>query len=975
MNPLGQDPAVLLRVDHRLRALARELLRDPGEAEDLAQETWLAALESGHVHSLPAWVTTVVRRLALDRRQASQRRERREAEAARAEALPAAVEILEREEARRRVVEALLALDEPLKTTLVLRFLEELPPRAVAARTGVPIETVRSRTRRGLEVLRERLDRSFGQRASWCTALLPILRRPSAAEALSTALVVMSIQKKLALVVLLSALGWLAWPRGERVAEPVAALGVDAPAVLEEPLRDGEAELIAAPEPAARAERTPAAEDPRRAEPFGSLRVRVSWFDGTPAAAIAVSARQEGSENPELHRREASTDAAGIAFFPRVPEGRALVVLDRGVSSPAMIDAGEEATLELVIPRGIDVLGTVEDTGGVPIPDAEVWMSWNGLLIDGTLAARSGAGGRFRLRSLRDQTLLGACAAGYRPSKPEYLGGDEGSEAKVRLVLGRGAGEVAGRVVDGLTGQPLAGAFVAVGDPNSMASGGDGTSFRIEPWARTLRTDEDGRFRFTGVAPGRASVVARTQGYSLARAEVEVRESGEESVELALLPESALQGHVLDENGAPVSGIHVLVGRGMDWLRASDRTAADGSFHIGALEAGATLEARVVDRTGAWVATTEFLAVAGRTSVWEARLGQLGFLRGLVLDEAGHPLEGWRVELFDDEHGRADQATTDPRGSFHFEDLQPSGHGIEVFDPSTMSRYSGLFAALRVSGVRPSTKELVLRVPAASMPSAYIVGAFLDEQGQPMPGAEVMPWHGSGGGSSPLLCEEATGRFEFGPFPPGRWRLNLTAPGRPTVFLGPRELAPGETWDCGDVRLAPVGRVVVRLVPDRLEHELAEGLRMRIRQGGWWRLEGLKSTDPLTRTAELPPGRYEILVFGGSYDELVVPFEIRSGEETAVDVPLRPGLLATVRVKLADPFVTTVELDLRPDGNPIGLYKLLGRSKDGDFVETFHLAPGTYTVEASAQGRRATGELVVAPVVEPAANVLELALD
>ncbi|MCI0346416.1 MAG: RNA polymerase sigma factor, partial [Chloroflexi bacterium] len=60
--------------------------------------------------------------------------------------MPAVVEILEREEARRRVVEALLALDEPLRTTLILRFLEELPPRAVAARMDIPVETVRSRT-------------------------------------------------------------------------------------------------------------------------------------------------------------------------------------------------------------------------------------------------------------------------------------------------------------------------------------------------------------------------------------------------------------------------------------------------------------------------------------------------------------------------------------------------------------------------------------------------------------------------------------------------------------------------------------------------------------------------------------------------------------------------------------------------------------------------------------------------------------
>lgn len=43
-----------------------------------------------------------------------------------------------REELRRRVGEAILALDEPYRATIWLRFREQLPPRAVARRMGVP---------------------------------------------------------------------------------------------------------------------------------------------------------------------------------------------------------------------------------------------------------------------------------------------------------------------------------------------------------------------------------------------------------------------------------------------------------------------------------------------------------------------------------------------------------------------------------------------------------------------------------------------------------------------------------------------------------------------------------------------------------------------------------------------------------------------------------------------------------------------
>ncbi len=62
--------------------------------------------------------------------------------------------------------------------------------------------------------------------------------------------------------------------------------------------------------------------------------------------------------------------------------------------------------------------------------------------------------------------------------------------------------------------------------------------------------------------------------------------------------------------------------------------------------------------------------------------------------------------------------------------------------------------------------------------------------------------------------------------------------------------------------------------------ELGEGLKLGVRQEGLWRWESLGGGDRLVRSASLPPGRYELHVLGGDHDEVVVPFEIRSGEET-----------------------------------------------------------------------------------------------
>ena len=57
----------------RLVRIAARLLGDPAEAEDIVQQAWLrlARADDGSIDSLPAWLTTVVTRLCLDRLKAA----------------------------------------------------------------------------------------------------------------------------------------------------------------------------------------------------------------------------------------------------------------------------------------------------------------------------------------------------------------------------------------------------------------------------------------------------------------------------------------------------------------------------------------------------------------------------------------------------------------------------------------------------------------------------------------------------------------------------------------------------------------------------------------------------------------------------------------------------------------------------------------------------------------------------------------
>src|SRR5690606_30040811 len=158
----------LLRDSAWLRRLSHNLTHDGDEGDEVFHTSMVAAWErtdssEGHkrlVHSPRSWLAGVVRNRAARGRREAARRTRRERRAARPEAQPSAADIVERREIQGRVAEAVLGLGEPYTSALLLRYWEDLKPRAIAAALSVPVETVRTRIKRGLGLLRSRLDGS-----------------------------------------------------------------------------------------------------------------------------------------------------------------------------------------------------------------------------------------------------------------------------------------------------------------------------------------------------------------------------------------------------------------------------------------------------------------------------------------------------------------------------------------------------------------------------------------------------------------------------------------------------------------------------------------------------------------------------------------------------------------------------------------------------------------------------------------------
>jgi RNA polymerase sigma-70 factor (ECF subfamily) len=176
--PIPLTPEELLANTAWMRTLARRLVSDEGRAEDVVQETWLAALQRPWRESGAArgWLSSVVRKLASRSHRSEGRLRRREESAAvpeRTETSPA--DLVERAELQRRIVDAVLELKEPYRSTVLWRYFEDLSPSEIARRQGVPVATVWTRLGRAKAELRERLNSVYsGGRGAWQFLILPM---------------------------------------------------------------------------------------------------------------------------------------------------------------------------------------------------------------------------------------------------------------------------------------------------------------------------------------------------------------------------------------------------------------------------------------------------------------------------------------------------------------------------------------------------------------------------------------------------------------------------------------------------------------------------------------------------------------------------------------------------------------------------------------------------------------------------------
>ena len=148
-----------------LQAVARRLVRDRTQADDLVQEAWLLVLRRGvdDIENPRPWLAGVLRNLAFRAGRSQRRRSHYEDNAPPADANGACApdDRAVLEEAKRGVVRALAALEPAYREVVRLRYFENLNSTQIAARLGVSASTVRTRLQRALHAMRAQLETNW----------------------------------------------------------------------------------------------------------------------------------------------------------------------------------------------------------------------------------------------------------------------------------------------------------------------------------------------------------------------------------------------------------------------------------------------------------------------------------------------------------------------------------------------------------------------------------------------------------------------------------------------------------------------------------------------------------------------------------------------------------------------------------------------------------------------------------------------
>lgn len=796
----GIDAEALLAEASWLKRLAVTLAGDGDDADDLLQESWITAWRRNPDTTQPLrpWLAKVLRDHARMRRRADSRRAQREADVGGTSTSTAVApdELLDQVRLHRLLVDLVLELEEPFRSTVLARFVEGQTSASIARHLDVPESTVRWRLREALARLRKRLDEANGNSRTWAPAVLAFSWK-GAAVAKATNKIVLLI----ALIALL--LGGFALllryvdRNNDRPTGGVAAVGSGG---ADHPVSRWKADALAT--------LRESHEPPGWFAQEGVVPRRLAGIvlvDGAPANGVLVRLEDEASRVGLLLPPEMRTAADGRFDFgiQRATRYDVGAYLPGRVATVRHIDLRDprvdtEHVVVILEPCVVGLYGRVVDASGGPIVHAQ-------LLAQGVIGTDSDANGSFDIclnglgNSPEDRRLV-VRATGY------------GAVELVAPLVGRvrhdfmlsPEASVGGRVVTA-QGDPVAMAVVRVTwDEAAPRPGSE------QPAVGQTVSDANGRFELGGLAPARLRIQAIAHRAASDPSTIDVRAGESKDIQLTVGERGLVRGRVLS-GGQPVSGVSVFNRAELPTYKARSQVTSrineavsqgDGTFVLDGLPLG-TLALGTSPhklRSPASVHVTP-----GEQSI-ELEVEQLGSIVGTVRHK-GTAIPNTLVGAKGTVWTNTRSVETDARGRFVFDDLEPDEYLLWAHSPAA-GAFVILDERIRVELGTRSEMDLELRFGSS------IAGSVVDSNGAPVAGAFVtFDWRE--GDDLSKCTTNAVGYFRCTSMTGGgAYRVRVTsteASTNPYDFVGtppePVYLRDGDTH-VGDLRIAVDARTL-----------------------------------------------------------------------------------------------------------------------------------------------------------------------
>lgn len=978
------NPEQLLESDDFVRRFAAKVMAHTESTRDLVQEAWLARLRAGDAPTTntEGWFGTVIKRLTWKSRTAATRREARERLTARSELVPSAREIAEREELRRRMIDEIMKLDEIYRTVLLLRFYRDMSPKEIATTLSLPSETVRTRMKRGLAMLRERLGAVNGRKES--LHLLGVLafagQKSPMVAALKTIVAdkwiggfgLMSTQMKSAIaaaVILIVGFVTTETLRGdsrgteERIDGTTIVATNEIATVRRAPRH---------PQPIAVLETAQPTDDLAEApEKTGSLRIFVvKSLDGKPAAGQWVRVLEFGLDSPDLNERWVKTDADGKAVVDGLAIGDASVeALLAGSGVKATVKADEATDVSLRIDPGSRIECEVVDAAGRPVPSAEIFLSSrydnHSLLMIG----RSDRDGRFNVDDVEMELyrVVAATHPDWSPSRGRLLHSDVGATHRVTLVLGAVGGTLTGIVRDA-EGKPIEDALVVVGSRSPMQAVGQSGEHFVPPAPIRTRTDAAGKFSLSGVPVGREAILVQHRDHALYASTVDIRAGSARDITVTLEKGVVLSGRVFAKDDSPVENASIRVENlGVPDTRFGTHSKADGSYRLRGLPTGKWSIVAEHEKYG--LLSAEFEAEPRTLIRWDPTLRTGASIELEIVNEKAEPVPAvfcGLVTVGNPNSGSVRNQRTDARGRVRFVGLRGDAFEIHIRSPNCSS-----VTVKRLHNVRTGGDPIVVRLEREAFGTTSIGGRVVDENGAPIPQVSANITRAGSGSGSLLLTDAETGSFLWSKYPAGDYVLRLDRPGFAPIEL-PVTVGIGETKDLGTIRMSRPGHVSIAI--DRSSCPKARDLIASFAG------DGQPGTATMFDGAEahsgpLAPGEYRVTIFGDGIANETATVTVVGGKTATISMRLRVGAIIEpiVREKLGSAPPDSAEIILFGREEKVLENKSISRGADGFLRTKFSLEPGTYrAVAKSKDGRTGSITFTIDADGRPSGEIMQI---